>query len=122
MAARKPLTPKRGEIYLVSFPEPGARTRVTLKGGDFPRWRGDGKELFYMMPDSTIASVSISLSQGEIAVGTPQPLFRPNVPTQPGQSYSPSPDGSRFLVIVDTTPPPPPITILLNWTQLLHAK
>ncbi|MEO7155961.1 MAG: protein kinase, partial [Vicinamibacterales bacterium] len=110
------------EVYLVSFPEPGARTRVTQKGGDFPRWRGDGKELFYLTPDGTIAAVAISQSQGEVAVGTPQPLFRPNVPAQPGHSYAPSPDGSRFLVIVDTTPPPAPITILLNWTQLLHKK
>ena len=36
------------EVYVQSFPEPGAREQISTGGGSQPRWRPDGKELFYV--------------------------------------------------------------------------
>ena len=65
---------------------------------------------------------SVTVVNGELKVGTPQRLFHLPTPSQPGHSYVPTADGSKFLVIVDTTPAPPPVTLMLNWRSLLTAK
>lgn len=110
------------DVYLTTFPQPGTRVRVTSDGGDFPTWRGDGRELFYITRDGTMVSVSLTIAGTDVKLGAPQRLFRPMLPFQPGHTYVPAPDGSKFLVIVDTAPAPPPVTIMLNWTSLLTAK
>ena len=110
------------EIYVTTFPTPGPRVRISVDGGDFPTWRGDGRELYFTMPDGMLVGASVTMANGELKVGTPQRLFHLPTPSQPGHSYVPAPDGSKFLVIVDTTPAPPPVTIMLNWRSLLTAK
>lgn len=42
------------EVYVQSFPEPGAKKQVSTMGGNVPRWSRDGKELFYVTPDLTL--------------------------------------------------------------------
>ena len=40
------------EVYVARFPDFTSRRRVSIAGGVQPKWRGDGKELFYLAPDS----------------------------------------------------------------------
>jgi eukaryotic-like serine/threonine-protein kinase len=44
----------RSEIYLQPFPGPGERVTVSSSGGVQAKWRGDGKELFYLTPEGTM--------------------------------------------------------------------
>ena len=46
--------PGRSEIYVAPFPGPGSSWKVSTAGGTEPRWRRDGKELFYLAPDGKL--------------------------------------------------------------------
>ncbi len=95
------------------------RVRVSTSGGTQPRWRKDGRELFYVALDGRMMAVPITVVPGRPPVaGSPVALF----PTTLGsmgqgaqrQQYMVSADGQRFLV--NTIPEAnTPITILLNW-------
>ena len=80
-----------------------------------PRWRRDGKELFYLSLDNKIVSVDIGGAADALRVGDARPLFATHSPAQAGYNYDVTPDGRRFLVITDMSPPPLPI-VVTNWT------
>ena len=65
----------RTEVYVQAFPGPGAKTRVSTAAGGHPRWRRDGRELFYREPVGTFMAVPITVRDGTLEAGKPQPLF-----------------------------------------------
>ena len=84
------------EVYLQSLTDAAApRVRVSAAGGDTPRWRADGKELFYLSAQNEIMSV-IPRVPGQWTETTSTVLFR-----QPAnaQRFDASPDGQSFLFI-----------------------
>ena len=107
------------EIFLRPFPGPGSQRQVSTAGGSQPRWRRDGKELFYIAADNQLMAVPIRLPvANEIPdVGEPSALFaaRLAVPNNAQQGYAVAPDG-RFLMNVAIESPASPITIVQNWT------
>jgi len=116
----------RAAIYVQPFPGPGGRVTVSTSGGAQPRWRHDGKEIFYLAPDKSLMSVPLKFSADGSAIepGIPVPLFRTrilsNVALGGKQQYDVTRDGQRFLAIVaPDDAAASPITILLNWK---HAK
>jgi Tol biopolymer transport system component/tRNA A-37 threonylcarbamoyl transferase component Bud32 len=113
------------EIYIQSFPEPGVRAQVSIEGGSQPRWRPDGKELFYVSLSGRLMAAPISVdSTGQIISGTSTPLFETRivggpVPTPQKQQYAVSRDGQRFLINTQLdTVNLQPVTIVLNWSPL----
>ena len=95
----------------------GERRRVSRNGGNFPRWRRDGKELFFLSPDRQIITVPVKPG-AEIELGTPIALFR--LPSsfrslQPETvGYEVSPDGQRFLVPIRKGVGAP-LQVVVNW-------
>src|SRR5437588_12198130 len=77
------------------FPDSGAKWLVSNQGGLIPRWRGDGKELFYLSPEGKLMAVAVRERAGALEWETPQPLF-PLVSTV-FSPYDVSADGQRFL-------------------------
>jgi serine/threonine protein kinase/Tol biopolymer transport system component len=106
------------EVYVASFPQFDKRRPVSLGGGGVPRWRADGRELFYMSPDGKLMSVPVDL--GSLEFGTPKMLFETPIqsPSLISAQYVVTKDGQRFLLAVPlgTTAP---ITVVLDWTKLL---
>lgn len=106
----------RFEVYVRPFPGPGAAWQVSTGGGNSPRWRADGGELYFMAPDSTLMAAPVTAHGSAFAAGKPQALFRTHSFFAPSkQQYDVSRDG-RFLVVTqleDTSAEP--IHILLNW-------
>jgi len=102
------------EIYLQPFLREGQRRGISSAGGGQPRWRSDGRELFYLTRDGTMMSVTFSPSM-EPSIA--RALFRgPIDPSPVLDRYVVSPDGKRFLGIVpagDTSRPQ--ISALVNW-------
>jgi Tol biopolymer transport system component len=86
------------EIYLQSLHAPAERRRVSTDGGGQPRWRNDGRELFYLRLDGTLMAVPISAS---MEPGSPVPLFkmRPR-PSPTVDEYVALQGGQRFVGIV----------------------
>ena len=112
----------RFEVYVQAFPEPREKVLVSPNGGGQPRWRRDGKELFYVAPDDRLMAVPTTLSTNErVTIGAASLLFvvRLAVEAVPGgnkQQYAVSSDGQRFLMNVATEERPATrITLILHW-------
>ena len=112
------------EIFVQRFPGPGSKTQISSGGGVQPRWRRDGKELFYLSPDNRLMAVPIKLDSGRdvVEVGLPVSLFAASLSGTPqggsNRQYMVSPDGQRFLLDTpaETTTP---VTVILNWKPAL---
>ncbi len=111
--------PGRFEVYIQSFPEPGLKQQVSTAGGTVPRWSRDGKELFYISPDQTLAAVPLKLAEASLSVGTPVPLFKMSIVSNGEGNYDVSSSG-RFLINTPTAEQSVrPITVVLNWAASL---
>jgi Tol biopolymer transport system component len=103
------------EIVVRAFPESRGIVRVSTSGGNAPRWRADGKEIYFIAPDGKMMAVPITLSGSALTPGTPMPLFSTQIfPQIFTYQYAVAPDG-RFLVFNRQLADASPITILLNW-------
>jgi Tol biopolymer transport system component len=117
----------RGEVYVTPFPGPGGKWQVSAAGGMEPRWRHDGREIFFLAGTSTetgtraakkLMAAAVRAEGSRFEVGPIQPLFDVRTPQGPGGLvYDVSPDG-RFLI--DTVEEQVPITIVVNWPALLR--
>jgi len=107
------------EVYLQSFPEPGAKRTISIGGGTEPHWRRDGRELFYLSLDRTLMSVNVTLGSAAPTIERARPLFRAAVPDSFGvfvNYYAVSADGQRFLICaVDRNGKEERETVLVNW-------
>jgi Tol biopolymer transport system component len=106
------------EIYVTSFPGAAGKWQVSRGGGAEPRWRGDGKEIFYISPGGTLMAVPVN-GDSIFATGTPAPLFqihgRAPISSTDTFTYDVAKDGKRFLVNRYVKPEHvPPLTILLH--------
>jgi Tol biopolymer transport system component len=108
------------EIFVQAFPASGGKWQISTAGGSYPRWRRDGKELYYIAPDNTLMAVEIATGSG-FGAGTPKPLFRaPMKSFDIGFQYDVSPDGSRFLInTLAEDAQTSSITVVQNWTAEL---
>jgi Tol biopolymer transport system component len=112
------------EIYVTSFPDARGKWQISTGGGEQPRWRGDGKELFYISSDQKMMAAPVATGV-KFDPGTPMVLFQAT-PRQPVTNadqfvYDVSRDGQRFLI---NTPvkqtETAPMSIILNWTGKLN--
>ena len=108
----------RFEIYVKTFPELGGNWQVSTAGGIEPRWRRDGKELFYLTTDGKVMAVEVH-TDAAFEVSTPQALFVTPFKNASGWRYDVTPDGQRFLVNRPVDEESSPITLVQNWTTLL---
>jgi serine/threonine protein kinase len=99
------------EVYVQPFPQTGSKWQISTKGGITPRWRGDGKEIFYYEPAKGRKAVDIQTAPA-FEAGVPKDLFAS--PLSGGSDVSA--DGQRFLVNQPAESAPAPATVVLNWT------
>jgi Tol biopolymer transport system component len=107
------------QIYVQSFPASGGKWQVSTAGGSQPRWRRDGKELFYVALDRKLMVVPVKIGAA-FEAETPRALFETTLPTTPlRQVYAAAPDGQRFLLAAPVEAASSPMTIVENWTAVL---
>jgi Tol biopolymer transport system component len=94
------------------------RWQISAAGGRYPRWRADGKELYYIRGDGTAVAVDINVEGTEFHVGHEVELFRV-VLSDAFQCWDPSPDGQHFLVSVLAGEGSTPIVVVQNWAEEL---
>jgi len=110
------------EVYVQSFPDPTTRTQISTAGGSQPRWRRDGKELFFVALDGRLMAAPLTLNANHLLeAGAPVPLFMTHmpggaVPSPQKQQYAVSPDGQRFLIntVLDDAVSSA-VSLILNW-------
>jgi Tol biopolymer transport system component/aminoglycoside phosphotransferase (APT) family kinase protein len=106
----------RMEVYVQPFPGPGPKWRVSRDGGQFARWRGDGKEIFFVAGDRTLMAAEVA-PETAFGAGDPRALFslRPR-PRTLDYPYDVSADGRRFLVNVTSSDEfASAITLVVDW-------
>ena len=115
----------RNEVYVQPFDgiSRGTRRRYDVSaqtGGGLPRWRADGKEIFYMTNRGRMMSVKVHPIGSEFACDPPQFLFQTRPIPNTWNLYDVSPDGQRFLMNLPMEwSSASPITVMTNWTEKL---
>jgi eukaryotic-like serine/threonine-protein kinase len=113
----------RREVYVRRFPVTEEKWQVSTRGGIWPYWRKDGKEIYYVGLDAVLMSVPVTTKSG-LSLAAPERLFqtRLNITTVPRQ-YIATHDGQRFLMIYPTQDPSAtPLNVLLNWQSPARRK
>ena len=85
-------------------------------GGMYPRWRGDGKELFFLSPDGTMMAAGFDATTG-LAKGVPRALFPTKLVFGNNRPYAVDKNGERFLVPIGADPR---VVVVMDWRALLH--
>jgi Tol biopolymer transport system component len=107
----------RPEVYVSSFPGAAKKFQISNNSGTEPRWRGDGKELYYLAPDKVMA-VTVKSTRDTFEKGSPQVLFERHWLTGNGlfNSYDVTRDGQRFLgPVLSEAETKQTFTVLTNW-------
>ena len=116
----------RDEIYIRPFAGPraaasqvGGQWQVSTAGGVYPRWRRDGRELYYLAPTGALMAAPITVTGSTLTPGAPVALFPTRIyggGSEAGQSrqYDVTRDG-RFLINTVLDEATAPITLLMNW-------
>jgi eukaryotic-like serine/threonine-protein kinase len=106
------------EIYATTYPGAAGKWQMSHGGGAEPRWRGDGKAIFYIAPGQMLTEAEVSTGDS-FSAGIPRPLFqihtRAPISSTDLFNYDVAPDGKRFLVNQYIKPDqPPPLRIVLD--------
>jgi Tol biopolymer transport system component len=122
----------RSQIVVQSFPDLSRDKRqVSTSGGYEPRWRGDGRELFYLAPDGAVMALDV-LAGDALEPSVPRKLFDSGIPVEatltgqrPDYFYAVAENGQRFLLNEPVAPSPsgapnggaptPTIHVIVNW-------
>ena len=113
-----------GEVYVRASSGNYQQWQISSAGGSQPRWRADGKELFYLARDGNVMSAAIEVSP-VFRPGTPKALFK--LPTTPDRDTpvfeDVTPDGQRVILNVPVTElSSVGFDVILNWSELLKTK
>jgi dipeptidyl aminopeptidase/acylaminoacyl peptidase len=108
----------RSEVYVQALDGTRGRWQLSSDGGSLPRWRGDGRELFYLGPPDRLMSVTVEPGAG--AGGTPQfgspvELFQKVL-----ADFDPAPDGQSFVELLHSGTGNRPLTLVTHWTTGLQ--
>jgi Tol biopolymer transport system component len=110
----------RAEVYVTAFPKGGSKWQASTEGGWKPRWRRDGKELFFLNVSDIVTAVDVSTSNGALRLGVPHALFPALGVQRQAGAYDVSSDGKKFLINSgDVKEGNEPLTLIQNWPAAL---
>jgi hypothetical protein len=110
----------RWEVFLASFPSFHYIKQVSVAGGAQPRWRGDGRELFFIDLEGEMMSATVEHGSPP-QIGVPRKLFGTGlVPDPTVNQYAVTPDGFKFLVLEPRKGFLENYSVVLNWTATVN--
>src|SRR5262249_1916496 len=116
------------EVYVRQFPGSEDEKRISIAGGEQPRWRGDGRELFFVGGDSKMMAVAVKALAGPKPTFEPaarQPLFEAHLAQfidNAAFEYDVTADGKRFLLDTIVGRPGLQVNVVLNWFTELQQR
>ena len=99
----------RREVYVRSLDASGQAAQISQQGGLHPKWRRDGRELFFLAADGWMMAADITVRGSTIVAGRPHPLFRIQLNDIGAEWFSPydvDALGQRFLLNIPERPEP----------------
>ena len=110
----------RPEVYVTDYPSHQWRTQLSLAGGLLPRWRADGREVYYVARDNKLMAVSITAHGNRVTLGDANPLFDVR-PVSRGLFYAPTAEGERFLInMLRDASAAASLTFVQDWSAALQ--
>jgi len=113
------------QVFAIPFPPTGERWQLSTSGGAQPRWRPDGREIFYLDPQGQLMSVDVASGDPRRAA-RPVPLFRTTLDvSSANDQYTPASDGRRFLIrrpVSGTAVDQAPVHVLVNWRRIVGLQ
>ena len=109
------------DVWIQAFPGASGKWRASTEGGIQPKWRSDGKELYYIAPSGQLMAVPLSYGAG-VEPGPPVALFPISAETTTGafwHQYDVTRDGQRFLVNARMGGATGPMTVVIDWPASL---
>ncbi len=128
------------QIVVQPFPDVGqGKWQISTHGGGDPKWRADGRELYYLAPNGDLMAVDVDTSGKVFTFGTPHALFATDLTAAasdrlPNFYYDVTPDGQKFLLNEPATasstpaqsaaaaPPDLPLNVIVNWSAGLRRQ
>ncbi len=113
----------REEIYVAPFPGGNGRWQVSQNGGTSPTWRADGKELYYAEfsnAQTQLFTMDVVAKGDQFETQNYRRLFPLNHVPAAGTNFEVSPDGRRFLMVIQPEAEAAPMSLMLNWTAKLN--
>jgi eukaryotic-like serine/threonine-protein kinase len=104
------------KVYVVPFPGPGGKWQVSAGSGCNPRWRRDGKELFYLSFDNKVMAADVRASGSSFEVGALHTLFEARPLSGTLGNFDAAADGQWFVFVNELGQPTAAITLVVNWT------
>jgi eukaryotic-like serine/threonine-protein kinase len=111
----------RPEVYVTVFPQAKGKWQVSSTGATTPRWRRDGRELFFCQTDGILMAAEVTAGKDSFAVGSVKALSERRIfQTFYSATYDVFPDGQRFIMAaVKPEAIHAPLTLVTNWTAEL---
>ena len=109
----------RNQIYVIPFEGGGSKWQISSGGGEWPVWRQDGRELYFLSPDRQLMAVGVSNDDSTVTFTPPEGLFNLNVLGGYGERFASTPDGRRFLALVSKDDTPRPLSAVIHWSTEL---
>jgi Tol biopolymer transport system component len=112
------------QVYVTPFPGAGARWPITSSGSARPRWRRDGRELFYeTRPEGILTAAMVSSAGARLEVGGTSQLFKSWTAGNSSRRWDVASEGQKFLFVLENAGSEiVPITLVVNWQAALGAR
>ena len=111
------------QVYVAPWPAMSPVTQVSTTSGTWSQWTRDGKELVFKEMSGSLVAVSMTVKDGRMAVGQPEPLFDLNPPDLDRIYWAVSADGERFLTINSRMMEAPDYcNLVLDWPEILAKR
>jgi dipeptidyl aminopeptidase/acylaminoacyl peptidase len=114
----------KNDICVRPFPSGDAKWCLAPEGGLEPRWRPDGRELFYLAPDRRLMAVSVRTSPS-FEAQQPVSLFQTRMSTFQNGSFT----RNQYVIAADgrilinqPVEASAPITVITNWMARLPRR
>ena len=107
------------EVFLARVPGGDGKRQVSSGGGAHPRWRADGRELYYLTPRGEVVAVPIAQVGDSLQLGSPTTLFDTGRTLDQYPAFEVTRDGQRFLALAPRAEATTPmLTLITNWARL----
>ncbi len=106
------------QVYVTTTSGAGGKWQVSTNGGEFPAWRGDGKEIYYNDNTDATYAVAVEAKGNNFEVGEQRKLFQANSSAN-GIPYDVTRDGKKFVFNLSTQDSSTPLNLVVNWTSEL---
>ena len=110
------------DVFMVPNPPTGERWQVSVNGGAQPRWRDDGKAIYYLSPSGTLMVVDVRMTpNGPPDISAPHALFETGIVVNAAvDQYDVGRQGKRFIRRRPAAGAlPDEVQVIVNWPELL---